>query len=69
MNISYNMGNLPIKISHAYKKGENATFEENCAYIEKGLDDLISRGFGGIVTNVSWGEKYLKSEDDFALFR
>ena len=69
MNIAHNMGNLPIKIQHAYKKDENATFEENCAYIDQGLDYLISLGFGGIVTNVSWSRDYLKSADDFALFR
>ena len=69
MNISYNSCNLPIKIQHFFKKINGAPFEENCAYIDVKLNDLKSKGFGGIVTNPRWGKEYLKNDEDFALFR
>ena len=60
---------LPLKIVHAWNKPEGATFEEKCGEITKKLESLRSTGFGGVVTNVRWGENYTEDEEDWALFR
>ena len=60
---------LPLKIIHEIKKPEESTFEEKCAEITKGLKNLVSLGFGGVVTNVHWGDDYLNNEEDWALLK
>lgn len=69
MNINYNSCNLPLKIQHTFYKVPGAPFEKNCYYIDKQLEDLKNKGFGGIVTNVRWTSEYLKSQENFELFR
>ena len=60
---------LPLKIVHELKRPGDSTFEEKCAEITKGLKNLSSLGFGGIVTNVHWGDDYLNNEEDWALLQ
>lgn len=60
--------NLPLKIIHNFEKPEGATLDECKNIITKKLEDLASRGFGGIVTNYRFSDNYLQNDEDWALF-
>lgn len=60
---------LPLKIVHGLCHSDKATFEEKCAEITDRIAYLADMGFGGIVTNVHWGEDYTENDEDWALFR
>ena len=60
---------LPLKIVHGLCHSDKATFEEKCAEITARIAYLADMGFGGIVTNVHWGEDYTENDEDWALFR
>ena len=59
----------PLKITHGLCHPQGDTFEEKCAYITERLQELSDKGFGGVVTNVHWGEDYTENGEDWALFR
>lgn len=60
---------LPLKIVHGLCHSGRETFEEKCEEITSRLEALADMGFGGVVTNVLWGEDYTENSEDWALFR
>ncbi len=60
---------LPLKIVHGLCHSDKETFEEKFAEITARIAYLADMGFGGIVTNVHWGEDYTENDEDWALFR
>ena len=60
---------LPLKIVHGLCHSDKETLEEKRADITAKIAHLADMGFGGIVTNVYWGEDYTKNDEDWALFR
>ncbi|MBQ1847116.1 MAG: hypothetical protein II135_03840, partial [Clostridia bacterium] len=61
-----NKYDLPLKIVHGFDYPDEACTEAIREDIEKRLITLQNKGFGGIVTNVSF-QNYLKSERDFEI--
>ena len=61
-----NKYDLPLKIVHGFDYPDEACTEAIREDIEKRLITLQNKGFGGIVTNVSF-RNYLKSERDFEI--
>ena len=48
------VNNLPLKIVHNFPYPAEATLDEKKATVTNYLTDIASRGFGGIVSNVSF---------------
>ena len=60
----------PLKILHGYSFGEAGTdIGEKKRIIEKRIDDLRKKGYGGIVTNVDMDQNYLHDAESWELFR
>lgn len=60
----------PLKMLHGYYFGEaGEDLAAKKRVIEKRLDELHDKGYGGIVTNVDTGRNYLRDEESWALFR
>lgn len=60
----------PLKILHGYSFGEAGTdIGEKKRIIEKRIDDLREKGYGGIVTNVDMDQNYLHDAESWELFR
>ncbi|MDR0286378.1 MAG: hypothetical protein LBI03_01525 [Clostridiales bacterium] len=57
----------PLRIVHDFNFPKSATQNEKKAVIEKRLDDLKNKGYGGIVTNVCF-QNYLRSAENWELF-
>lgn len=60
---------FPLKIVHNLCSPEGNSFEEKCEKISSKLKALSDIGFGGVVTNVAWGNDYTENDEDWALFR
>jgi hypothetical protein len=60
---------LPLKIVHNLCSPQGESFEEKCAKITQRIGSLAELGFGGIVTNVAWGDDYTENSEAWALFR
>ncbi len=59
----------PLKLIHDFPYPPNADLAAKCATVTAYLQDLIERGFGGIVTNVSTRNDYLQSNEEWQVFR
>ncbi len=60
--------NLPLKIIHDFPYPPEATLSVKCATVTAYLDDLIARGFGGVVSNVSTRNDYMKNAEEWQVF-
>ena len=60
----------PLKMLHGYGFGNAKNdLTEKKHIIERRIDDLQEKGYGGIVTNVNMGQNYLKDAEDWELFQ
>ena len=58
-----------LRITHGnFGYDENNTYEEKCACIRARIEDLKTKGYGGIVTNVRY-ENYMKDPDEWPLMQ
>ena len=58
-----------LRITHGnFGYDENNTYEEICACIRARIEDLKTKGYGGIVTNVRY-ENYMKDPDEWPLMQ
>ncbi|MBE6585492.1 MAG: hypothetical protein E7645_03070, partial [Ruminococcaceae bacterium] len=55
--------NLPLKIVHNFPYHPGTPLDEKKQVVTNYLLDIISRGFGGIVTNVSFRNYTLDTEE------
>ena len=59
--------NLPLKIIHNFPYPAEATLDEKKAVVTSYLTDIASRGFGGIVNNIST-RNYLQNPEEHEVF-
>ena len=59
----------PLKMTHKFKFEPEDTYEEKCAKIRARVEELKAKGYGGIVTNIAWGENYLNDPTEFELMK
>ena len=62
-----NTVNLPLKIIHNFPYPADATLDEKKSVVTNYLLDIQSRGFGGIVSNIST-RNYLQNPEEHAVF-
>ncbi len=60
--------NRPLKIVHDLPYPKDADINAKCRAATDYLHMLLDRGFGGIVTNVSTHNDYLKNEEEWRVF-
>ncbi len=60
--------NLPLKIIHDFPYATDAPVEEKRRVVTAYLTDIASRGFGGLVTNVSTRNQYCASAEEWGIF-
>ncbi len=60
--------NLPLKIIHDFPYATDAPVEKKREVVTNYLADIASRGFGGLVTNVSTRNRYCESEEEWGIF-
>ena len=60
----------PLKMLHGYAIGDAPKDDLNAKkrIIEKRINDLHTKGYGGIVTNVDMDRNYLQDEESWILF-
>ena len=61
------VNNLPLKIVHNFPYPAEATLDEKKVTVTNYLTDIASRGFGGIVSNVSF-RNYTLDPEEWAVF-
>ena len=61
------ISNLPLKIIHNFPYPAEATLDEKKSVVTSYLLDIASRGFGGIVNNIST-RNYLQNPEEHAVF-
>ena len=61
--------NLPLKIIHNFPRSQSGSMDENRALIKEKIDQLVQKGFGGIVTNYAFSRDYLQNDNDWELFK
>ena len=61
------ISNLPLKIIHNFPYPAEASLDEKKSVVTNYLLDIQSRGFGGIVSNIST-RNYLQNPEEHAVF-
>ena len=57
------------RMIHRFGFEPEDTYEVKCAKIRARLEELKAKGYGGIVTNITWGETYLNDPMEFELMK
>jgi len=59
----------PLKMVHQLKFEPEDTYEVKYAKTRARIEELKAKGYGGIVTNIPWGDNYFKDPVDFKLMK
>ena len=59
---------LPLFICHAFPYESCATYDDKKTAVTKHLSGICERGFGGVVTNVSFVNNYTLDEEEWRVF-
>ena len=59
----------PTRMAHGFNFVPEDTYEEKCAKIRARVEELKAKGYGGIVTNIAWGDNYLNDPTEFELMK
>ena len=59
----------PTRMVHRFNFEPEDTYEEKCAKIRARVEELKAKGYGGIVTNIAWGQTYLNDPTEFELMK
>lgn len=57
------------RMTHRFNFEPEDTYEVKCAKIRARIEELKAKGYGGIVTNITWGENYLNDPMEFELMK
>ena len=59
----------PTRMVHRFNFEPGDTYEEKCAKMRARIEELKAKGYGGIVTNIAWGQTYLNDPTEFELMK
>ena len=59
----------PTRMVHRFNFEPEDTYEEKCAKMRARIEELKAKGYGGIVTNIAWGQTYLNDPTEFELMK
>ena len=59
----------PTRMVHRFNFEPGDTYEEKCAKMRARIEELKAKGYGGIVTNIAWGDNYLNDPTEFELMK
>ena len=57
------------RMTHRFNFEPEDTYEVKCTKIRARIEELKAKGYGGIVTNITWGENYLNDPMEFELMK